>query len=75
MIFDLFNLASYHLSMKQKEYDQWNDPQCFFSDDYFLSKKGVTILHEYLVECYRNVNGFNGIKWQEMNNIYLFYNN
>ena len=36
---------------KQKEYDQWNDPQEFYSDDYFLSKKGVAILHEYLVEC------------------------
>ena len=23
-----------------------------FSDDYFLSKTGVAILHEYLVECY-----------------------
>ena len=25
----------------------------FFSDDYFLPKKGVAILHEYLVECYQ----------------------
>ena len=39
--------------MKQKEYDQWNDPQLFFSDDYFLPKKGMAILHEYLVECYQ----------------------
>ena len=39
--------------MKQKEYDQWNDPQEVYSDDYFLPKKGVGILHEYLVECYR----------------------
>ena len=38
--------------MKQKEYDQWNDPQEFYSDDYFLTKKGVGILHEYLVKCY-----------------------
>ena len=38
--------------MKQKEYDQWNDPKEFYSDDYFLSKKGVAILHDYVVECY-----------------------
>ena len=29
--------------MKQEDYDQWNDPQEFYSDDYFLSKKGVAI--------------------------------
>ena len=39
--------------MKQKEYNQWNVPQEFYSDDYFLPKKGVAILHEYLVECYQ----------------------
>ena len=38
--------------MKQKEYDQWNDPQEFYSEDYFHSKKGVATPHEYLVECY-----------------------
>ena len=37
--------------MKQKEYGQWNDPKEVYSVDYFLSKKGVAILHEYLVEC------------------------
>ena len=49
--------------MKQKEYEQWNDPQEFYSDDYFLSKKGVAILHEYLVECYpvKYVNNKNDI--------------
>ena len=50
--FDLFYLASYHLLMKQKEYDQWNDPQEVFPDDYFLPKKSVARLHEYWKECY-----------------------
>ena len=45
--FHLFYLASYHLLMKQKEYDQWNDPQKFYSDDYILPIKGMAILHEY----------------------------
>ena len=45
--FDLFYLASYHLLMKQKEYDQWNDPQEFYSDDYFLRKNGVATANEY----------------------------
>ena len=38
--------------MKQKEYDQWNGLQDFYSDDYFLPKKGVATPHEYSVECY-----------------------
>ena len=38
--------------MKQKEYDQWNDPQEVYSNDFFLPKKGMAILHQYLVECY-----------------------
>ena len=38
--------------MKQKEYDQWNDPQEVYSDDYFLPKMSVVILREYLVECF-----------------------
>ena len=33
--FDLLYVASYYL-MKQKEYDQWNDPLKFYSDGYFL---------------------------------------
>ena len=41
--------------MKQKEYDQWNDLQQFYSEDYFLPKKGVTTPHEYLVECYHDL--------------------
>ena len=32
--------------------DPWNDPQEFYSEDYFLPQKGVTTPHEYLVECY-----------------------
>ena len=50
---DLFNMAFYHLLMKQKEYDQWNDQQEFYSEDYFLPKKSAVTPHEYLVECYR----------------------
>ena len=38
--------------MKKKEYDQWNDPQEFYPDDFFLPKKGVATPHGYLVECY-----------------------
>ena len=41
--------------MKQKEYDQWNDPQKFYSEDYSLPKKGVATPREYLVECYLNM--------------------
>ena len=35
--------------MKQKEYDQWNEPQEVYSDDYFLPKKAMAILDEYRV--------------------------
>ena len=33
-------------SNEVKEYDQWKDPQEFYSDDYFLRKKGVATPHE-----------------------------
>ena len=29
-------------------------PQEFYSEDYFLPKKGVATPHEYLVECYHD---------------------
>ena len=33
--------------MKQREYDQWNDPQEFYSDDYFFPKKELATPYEY----------------------------
>ena len=55
--------------MKQKEYDQWNDPQEFYSDDCFLSKKGMAILHEYLVKCYHTLNG--DVRWQRKKTVII----